>query len=70
LEDGAFAQTSVLPTLAVGGAPKRGFRPAFGPVVKVTIYESFGLALGFATHIDYVLSIHGTNLSLSISNKH
>ena len=64
MEDSAFTESSFLPALVVRGAPKGGFRPAFGPVVKVTIYESFGLALGSATHIYYILRIHHTSLSL------
>ena len=65
-----LSEPSVLTTLAVRGAPKGGFRPAFGLVVKVTIYESFGLALGSATHIYYILRIHHTSLSLLSCPKH
>lgn len=69
LQDGVFTQASVPPTISVLRATERVHRPAFGPVVKVTVYKIFGLALGSATHIDYILSIHSSTLSPLVSHK-
>jgi hypothetical protein len=38
-------------------------RPAFGPVVKVTIDKSLGLAFRLAADLDYIMRIHSLTLS-------
>jgi hypothetical protein len=40
------------------------FRPAFDPVVKVTIYKSLGLVFRLAADLDYIMRIHSLHLSL------